>query len=193
MITRIARPVLMLLIPALLVLYVALNLGKIMRAAHEIQLIDEGEPSAVWALGLDGRALISRALPPTGVFDSGALHQINVEVIPERIYDRIQPHTDRVTQVYNNKAQTSRLVDSGKFLATQIADRRVYLVREGDTETIASIFWGERRRARDIVQCIDQTLCPSIRFDLIQGWGQLMGPFLKSDISPARQGMPRGR
>jgi len=193
MITRVARPVLMLLIPGLLGLYVYLNVGKITRAAHEMQLINDGEPSAIWALGLDGMALISRALPPTGVFDSGALHQINVEVIPERIYERIQAHTDRVTQVYNLKARTSRLVDSGKFLATQIADRRVYLVREGDTETIASIFWGEHRRARDVVQCNDQKLCPSIRFDLVQGWGEPMGPFLKSDISPARQGMPRGR
>ncbi|MBI1195423.1 MAG: hypothetical protein GC138_06230 [Gammaproteobacteria bacterium] len=193
MIKRIAKPVLLLLIPGLLGLYVTLNYGKLLSAGHEMKLIQEGEPSAVWALGLDGMALISRALPPTGVFDSTAHHQINVEAIPERIYERIQAHTDHVTQVYNLEAQTSRLVDSGKFLATQIADRRVYLVREGDTESTASIFWDERRRARDVIECLDPAICSTIRFDLSGGWGQPMGPYLKSDISPARQGMPRGR
>lgn len=193
MIRRTAKPVLVLLIPGLLGLYVMLNYTKLLGAAHDVRLIKDGEPSAVWALGLDGRALISRALPPTGVFDSTAHHQINVEAIPERIYDRIKAHTDRVTQVYNLKAQTSHLVDSGKFLATQIADRRVYLVREGDTERTASIFWDERRRARDVIECLDPAICSTIRFDLSGGWGQPMGPYLTSDISPARQGMPRGR
>jgi|GEM_PF-5753995 len=193
MIVRIAKAAMMLLIPGLLGLYVSLNYGKLLGAAYQVRLINEGEPSAIWALGLDGVALISRALPTTGIFDSSAQHQINVEGIPERIYERIQAHTDHVTQVYNLKAQTSRLVDSGKFLATQIADRRVYLVREGDTETIASIFWDERRRARDVVACSGRKLCRTIRFDLLHGWGEPMGPFLKSDIEAARRGMPRGR
>ncbi len=181
------------LMVALTGFYIKGNTQRIIQSVDGWQQVFDGEPSAIWALGLDGKVLVSRALPPTGVFDGMSLHQVNVESVPVAIYERLRSHVDRVTQVYNNVAQTSRLVDSGKYLATQIADRRVYLVREGDARTTALIYRGERRSARDVVICKGKQLCSDMKFNLTRGWSEPMGPFLNSDRVPSRRGLPRGR
>ncbi len=98
-----------------------------------------------------------------------------------------------MTQVYDDKARTSRLIAMKDFLVTQIADRRVYLVRREDARTIAGIVWNERRQTRDAVRCAAPAPCRQLRIRLGPGWGGLIGPYLITDISPRRRGLPRGR
>ncbi len=193
MIRRPLRLVILLTGLALTSGYLWLNQGKALKAIHDLRLDLAGKPSSTWALALDKQVLISRRLPPTGIFDGAGLHQINIEPIPKHLYQRIREARDRVTQVYDDKAQTSRLIARENFLVTQIADRRVYLVRQEDARTIASIVWNERRRIRDVVRCQDPALCKDLRIVFEQGWGPLSGPYLNSDINPGRRGMPRGR
>ncbi len=173
--------------------YLWLNQGKAMKAVEDLRLVINGSPSSSWALALDKQVLISRRLPPTGIFDGAGQHQINIEPIPADLYERIRGARERVTQVYDDKAQTSRLLARKNFLVTQIADRRVYLVREDDARTIAAIVWNERRLIRDVIRCQNTSLCPKLRLLFGPGFDALSGPYLKSEINPGRRGMPRGR
>ncbi len=173
--------------------YFWLNQAKPVAALAALEQDLSGPPSSIWALALDKQVLISRHLPPTGIFDGEGSHQINIEPVPASLYERIREHRNRVTQVYDDKAQTSRLIAMKDFLVTQIADRRVYLVRREDARTIAGIVWNERRRIRDVVRCNDPILCRHVRIRLGRGWGRLVGPYLKTDISARRRGLPRGR
>ncbi len=173
--------------------YLWLNQSKALMAYAALELDRNGPASSTWALALDKQVLISRHLPPTGIFDGAGRHQINIEPIPAALYERIRAHRDRVTQVYDDKAQTSRLIAMKDFLVTQIADRRVYLVREQDARTIAGIVWNERRQIRDVVRCNDPALCRHLHIRLGPGWGELTGPYLITDILADRRGLPRGR
>ena len=173
--------------------YLWLNQSKALMAYTALRLDRDGPASSTWALALDKQVLISRRLPPTGIFDGVGRHQINIEPVPAALYDRIRAHRDRVTQVYDDKARTSRLIAMKDFLVTQIADRRVYLVRREDARTIAGIVWNERRQIRDVARCVDPALCRHLRMRFGPGWGRLIGPYLATDIDPRRRGLPRGR
>lgn len=178
---------------ALLIFYLASNSLKLTRTFEALEQISQGEASTKCILKEDGVALVRRLFPPKGIFDHSGHVQIDVSELPNTLFEYIQKHIDHISLVCNDSEDAGRFTASGKFLTAVGADRRLYFVREGDAETIASICWFERRQAQDVVVCNGNVLCPGVRVEFGVGWEGLMGPFLKSDFVKKRRGLSRGR
>ncbi len=69
-----ARITILLLGLGLLGGYLWLNQSKARMALGDLELDWSGPASSTWALALDKQVLISRRLPPTGIFDGAGLH-----------------------------------------------------------------------------------------------------------------------
>jgi len=177
----------------LFIIYAYLNADKFPDAAHTYYDLLNGRPAPELTLQANGETLAAFRLPSTGFFDAAGQRQLYFQRLDEASYQRLQQQIGQADIYLNGAPVKARRVAKGQFLALLLPRRKIYLVKEHDTKTIAALLWNENHRVRDVLNCQGEDLCNGIRLAWTGGIGPLQGPFLDTDLLPIRRGMPRGR
>ena len=176
----------------LMMTYFFLNQHKLGTLHDHWADISDGEAAPGVQLMLAGEPVYQKQLKDSEIFDQAGVRQIYFLHLPKDIFARTQAEIKDASLVIDrqNIALTGTANQSALLAVT--ADKRVYLLEEGELKYMLTVIWNERLRAKEFVRCLPAELCASISITS-NDWGPVQGPFLDSDISPDRRGMPKGR
>ena len=176
----------------LMAVYFFMNQHKLETLSNDWADISAGEAAPGIQLILDGQPVFQQRLKDSEIFDKEGVRQIYFIHLPKRIFAQAKAKIEDASLVIDQQKIALSGTSNKAALLAVTADKRVYLLEEGELKYMLTVIWNERLRARTIVHCVTTDLCKSIGISS-NDWGPMQGPFLDSDISPDRRSMPKGR
>lgn len=190
--SRLMRSVLMSISLLLMAVYFFMNQHKLETLSEDWADISAGEAAPGIQLMLADELVFQQQLKESEIFDKAGVRQIYFIHLPKSVFARTKADI-KVASLAVDQQQIALSSTSNKSALLGVtADKRVYLLEEGELKYMMTVIWNERLRARTIIHCVTADLCNSISISS-NDWGPMQGPFLDSDISPDRRGMPKGR
>ena len=186
---RIAAVVLM---AALAGTYFWLNAEKVSYALDQLRTLSGGRPANEITLSLDGRAAARFRFPESDLFDARSARQLNFHRLDEAAFDRLGAAAERVEVALNGARTAAPLQAARGFLHIELPGHRLHLLRGDDLRAMALLIDSHNRSRGDVLACAGE-ICQAVRLFGTSGIGPVDGPFLDTDLSPLRRGMPRGR
>ena len=190
--SRLINPLVMGVALLLMAAYFFMNLHKLEILSDNWADIGTGEAALPIQLMLAGKPVHRQRLKESEIFDSAGVRQIYFVHLPKDVFVRMQEELKEASLVIDQENIAVTSTSNKSALLAVTADKRVYFLEEGELKYMMTVIWNERLRAGKFIHCVTRRLCDSIRITS-QNWGPMRGPFLDSDISPGRRGMPKGR
>ncbi|MGA9575372.1 MAG: hypothetical protein WBS20_15635 [Lysobacterales bacterium] len=176
----------------LFALYLFLNYPKLESVSSDWAAISAGKTPVDIRLELAGEILHQRRLKDSEIFDVAGVRQIYFVHLPQKVFARVQKDIEAAELLIDQQKVPLSKTENKSALLAVTADKRVYLLEEGELKYMMTVIWNERLHANNIVQCMTAEICASIGVSS-RHWGPVQGAFPDSDISPERRGMPKGR
>ncbi|HHH35326.1 MAG TPA: hypothetical protein ENK48_00685 [Gammaproteobacteria bacterium] len=173
--------------------YLYLNAAKAPDAAQRLREIREGRPAPEVVLREGGEEVARFRLASTGFFDAEGARQLHFKRLDEVTFKLLQETLDQVSLTVDGESREYEGRVHKSFITLLLPRRKIFLVKEDGTRTIAALVWREKRLTPDVLRCQGKRLCPGLRLAWRGGVGPLEGPYLDTDLNPLRRGMPRGR
>lgn len=172
--------------------YFILNSGKLKDLANEWIEIGSGKAAPLVQLEIAGAPVYKQRLKASEIFDTNGVRQIYFLHLPEDIFARAQSEIANATLQFDRQKMSLSKTKNNSALLAVSEHERIYLLAENELKYMMTVIWNERLHANNIVQCTQLELCKSIAIKS-KFWGPVQGPFLDTDITPGRRGMPKGR
>ena len=176
----------------LIAAYFFMNQHKLETFSEEWTDISSGEAAPGFQLMLAGEMVFQQRLKSSEIFDRDGVRQIYFVHLPKSVFARTQEELEDASLVIDQQEIALTGTANKSALLAVTADKRVYLLEEGELKYMMTVIWNERLRAKTFTSCVTKSLCDSISITS-NNWGAIQGPFLDSDIIPDRRGMPKGR
>lgn len=176
----------------LVVIYIVLNSSKLEYFKNTWVETGSGKAAPLVQLAIAGTQVYQQRLKASEIYDTKGLRQIYFMHLPKAVFARAHAETEDATLLYKQQEiPLSKTKNSAALLAVT-RDERIYLLAEDELKYMMTVIWNERFQANNIVQCANLELCKSVAIKS-KFWGPVQGPFLDTDFSPDRRGMPKGR
>lgn len=176
----------------LMATYILLNQQKLVTLSSNLADINSGKTSLEVRLSLAGEIVHQQALKDSDIFDAAGVRQIFFVHLPDSVFARVQSEMKAARLTIDQHEMTLTKTGNASAVLAVTADKRIYLLKEGEFKYILTVIWNQRLRSGKFVHCVPAELCASIKITS-QFWGPVQGPYLGSDITTARRGMPKGR
>jgi len=176
----------------LMAVYFFMNQHKLETLSGDWADISAGEVASGVQLMLAGRPVFQQRLKESEIFDKEGVRQIYFLHLPKGVFARTKAEIKVASLVIDQQDVALSSTSNKAALLAVTADKRVYLLEEGELKYMMTVIWNERLQAGSIIRCVTKGLCDSISITS-NHWGPMQGPFLDSDIIPGRRGMPKGR
>jgi len=181
---------LMLLLSAV---YFYLNANKVDVFFSQFNGIVWGEPAPTAQIRIDGKTVWEKPLLSTGYFDATGKLQVHYITLKPALMQQLW-RKDKNIQVKfgDDEPVIPRLINHGQVLSADFPFQRVYFIADDQIDQLAAIVLQETRGGENNVECIPPSFCQAINVTSRE-WGRVEGPYLGTDISQLRRGLPRGR
>jgi len=176
----------------LMAVYFFMNQHKLETLSGDWADISAGEVASGVQLMLAGQLVFQQRLKDSEIFDKEGVRQIYFLHLPKSIFARTKAEIKVASLVIDQQDIALSGTSNKAALLAVTADKRVYLLEEGELKYMMTVIWNERLQAGNFILCVTKGLCDSISITS-NHWGAMQGPFLDSDIIPGRRGMPKGR
>ena len=176
----------------LMAVYFFMNQHKLETLSGNWADISTGEVASGIQLMLAGQPVFQQRLKDSEVFDKEGIRQIYFLHLPKSVFARTKAEIKVANLVIDQQDIALSSTSNKAALLAVTADKRVYLLEEGELKYMMTVIWNERLQAKKFMRCVTKGLCDSISITS-NHWGPMQGPFLDSDIIPGRRGMPKGR
>lgn len=172
--------------------YFFMNQHKLETLSGDWADISTGEVASSVQLMLAGQPVFQQRLKDSEIFDKEGVRQIYFLHLPKGVFARTKAEIKVASLVIDQQDIALSSTSNEAALLAVTADKRVYLLEEGELKYMMTVIWNERLQAGSIIRCVTKGLCDSISITS-KHWGPMQGPYLDSDIIPGHRGMPKGR
>ncbi len=176
----------------LMAVYFFMNQHKLETLSGDWADFSAGELASGVQLKLAGQPVLQQRLKNSEIFDKEGVRQIYFLHLPKGVFARTKAELKVASLVIDQQDIALSGTSNKAALLAVTADKRVYLLEEGELKYMLTVIWNERLQAKKFMRCVTKALCDSISITS-NHWGPMQGPFLDSDIIPGRRGMPKGR
>lgn len=192
MLPRLMKLAVMIASILLLAVYIYFNINKIYSIPREWISIGSGKTALDVQLELSGEVVFQQRLKESEIFDVEGVRQIYFIHLPKGLFSRTHAGLESASLTIQQQKTTLTETKNPSALLAVTADKRVYLLEEGELKYMMTVIWNERLRSGTIVRCTTPRLCKTLAVDS-SDWGPVQGPFLDSEFVPERRGLPKGR
>lgn len=187
------KPALCVVMVLLTGIYIYLNQAKLdIFFAGQAQFV-QGKSAPLARITVDGKSVWEKPLLSTGFFDSSGKMQVHyITLAPTLIQALMQKGRDIKFFIDDAEPVHPQIDEKLHVARADLSSHRIYFIPADRLDVLAMAILSESHGVRDNVQCFPETLCQGIRISS-QEWGVVEGPYLGTDNSILRRGMPRGR
>lgn len=176
----------------LLLIYVFLNGNKLELVGLARDMLIEGPVPQTISIKMGKDQVYSGPLSSSDIHDFHGQKQINFVDLPGDLLTTAKASGKRLIISLGDESAPALPIGSKGLLNATFSDRIVRLYSAASADALMDSIYEERLKGRNIVECLDPRACATVKLQSEQ-WSRLTGPFLKTDISEDRRGLPKGR
>ena len=174
-------------------IYLYLNQAKLDVFVSQYYGIVLGAAAPTAQIKFDGKTVWEKPLLSTGFFDASGKLQVHYITLKAALMQQLMQQ-DKDIKVYfgDDSPVKPQFANQLQVVRADFPHHRIYFTSAGRIDGLATVVLSETRGGQHIVECLPQSLCQSVNVSS-QEWGRVEGPYLRTDVSPTRMGLPRGR
>jgi hypothetical protein len=177
----------------LLASYIYLGSEKMVSLVLKWAVFLNSSSAPVAKISVDGKTVWEKPLLSTGFYDaSGKLQTHYITLQPQLMQQILHKNSDILVSLGDGDPVRPQFARHVQVIRSDFPHQRIYFVADDHIDTLAMLARNDTRRGRNNVECLPPGLCETLEISS-QKWGHVEGPYLRTDISEVRRGVPRGR
>ena len=176
----------------LMAVYFYLNAGKLEILKIASDRIVNGPTVRPVSVRMGKVLVYAGSLPSSDIHDSRGEKQINFLQLTDELLAMVKTTGRRLVVSLGEESAPALPYGNQGLLIAEFSDRTIRVFAESNSNAIIHSIYQDRLQSRDIVECLDQAACTTVKLQSDQ-WNEITGPYLNTDINPDRRGLPKGR